>query len=271
MKEHADPPSIDLPKEAAKLTDEERHKFLGYLIPQLEPLRASCEHNWLIQAVLITVAVFNLIRPEQVAGIAETIKVPVASLNLVVPVVLTYLLIRFGYLLNAYMFIREGIADMLKGFTVRPPEFEEAEAERMLRANSLVELLYLNFDLKGWKDFKVWKVKVWEDLKVWKGLKVWKDLKKLLSKAALPLLGFMLTLVFALNHVLVLLYLGRLVGSRKRSLFIGLIIIGILSACYMQFNATTKRRGARVISKGAVWLTPPLFLLVHWKVYGSLW
>jgi hypothetical protein len=249
MTEQVDSPHTDLPKAPAELSDEARHRFLGYLIPQLQPLRQSCEHNWLIQAVLITVAAFNLYKPDLVSGIAEAVKVPVSSLNLVVPVVLTYLLIRFGYLLNAYMFIRQGITEMLMAFTLRPPEFEAAEAERMLRANSLVELLYLDFDLNRWK-----------------------DLKKLPSKAALPLLGFMLTLVFALNHVLVLLYLGRLVGhSRKWSVPIGLIIIVILGACYTQFNATTKRRGAKVISKGAVWLTPPLFLLVHKSVYGSFW
>src|SRR5688572_9678061 len=126
MKEQTDPPNTDVPKETTELTDEARHRFLGYLIPQLQPLRQSCEYNWLIQAVLITVAAFNLYKADVVSGIAEALKLPVASLNLVVPVVLTYLLIRFGYLLNAYMFIREGITDMLKSFTVRPPEFEEA-------------------------------------------------------------------------------------------------------------------------------------------------
>lgn len=246
----ADPQTTLPPKEtAAVLSDEARHRFLGYLIPQLQPLRQACEHNWLIQAVLITVAAINLYKPDLVSGIAEAVKVPVASLNLLVPVVLTYLLIRFGYLLNAYMFIRQGIAEMLQGFAVRPPEFEEAQAERMLRANSLVELMYLDVDLKGWR-----------------------DLKKLPYKAALPILGLMLTLLFALNHVLVLLYLGRLVGhSRKFSVPIGLVIMFILGACYMQFIATAKRKGARAIVKGVLCFTLPLFFLVHWSVYGSLW
>jgi hypothetical protein len=249
MNEQACPPTTVLTKETAGLSDEDRHRFLGYLVPQLEPLRQSCEHNWLIQAVLITVAAINLYKPDLVNGIAESVKVPVGSLNLVVPIVLTYLLIRFGYLLNAYMFIREGITEMLKAFTVRPPEFQEAQAERMLRANSLVELLYLNFDVKGPKDFK-----------------------KLPYKAALPILGFLLTLIFALNHVLTLLYLGRLVGhNRKLSVPIGLGIMLIIGACYMQFVGTATRKGARTITKGVMWLTLPLFLLVHWSVYGSLW
>ena len=257
MTKKANPPKTEPPKETTWLSDEERHRFLGYLIPQLEPLRHSCEYNWLIQAVLITVATFNLYKPDLVTGIADAVKVPVASLNLVVPVVLTYLFIRFGYLLNAYFFIRQGITEMLKAFTLRPPEFEKAEAERMLRANSLVELLYLDFDFTAVKNLKKLP---------------FEDLKRLPFKAALPILGSMLTLVFALNHVLVLLYLGRLVGhNRFWSMLIGIIIMGIVGACYLQFIATTKRKGAKVISKGAMLLTLPLFVFVHWTAYGSFW
>src|SRR3989442_16019086 len=88
-----------------ELSDEDRHRFPAYLMPQLEPLRQACEHNWLTQAGLIALAGFHLYNnstPISIFGLTF----PNEVLDIVFPLVLTYLVIRLGYLLNAYIFIR---------------------------------------------------------------------------------------------------------------------------------------------------------------------
>ena len=116
------PPSAAIPTttptetvtgEKEEMSDDSRHKFLAYLIGQLEPLRQSSEHNWLIQAILITLATFQLYNPDLVEGLAAVIKLPMKSLDLVIPLVLTYLHIRLGYLVNAYLLFETGLVKLL--------------------------------------------------------------------------------------------------------------------------------------------------------------
>lgn len=229
------------PVDKIEMSDEARHRFLAYLMPQLEPLRQACEHNWLIQAVLITLASFQLYNSRLVNGVASAARIPVESLDLIIPLVLTYLLIRFGYLLNAYLFIRDGISETLKAFSVRPAVFEPEPAERMLRSNSLVELFCLNFKRTSYSS----------------------------KSAALAVLPLLMAATFALNHALVFLYLGRLVGHRRNlSIPIGLAIVLLLGVCYMHFFEKANRRGARIIAIGSICLTPILFLIMHRTVYG---
>src|SRR2546423_3564967 len=131
-------------QEELKLSDEDRHRFLSYLMPQLEPLRQACEHNWLTQAGLIALAgihLYNKSTPVAIFGFTF----PNEVLDVVFPLVLTYLMIRLGYLLNAYTFIRTGINTTLSKFTNRPEEFQDDNAERMLRGNAMVELLSLDY------------------------------------------------------------------------------------------------------------------------------
>lgn len=223
------------------MSDDSRHRFLGYLIGQLEPLRQSSEHNWLIQAVLITLATFHLYNPELVEGVAAVIKLPMKSLDLVIPLVLTYLHIRLGYLVNAYLFIRDGISDIIKSFKFRPEVFDADAGERMLRSNALVELLALNFE----------------------------GVKKLSPRSiVLPILVFLVAAAFALNHALIFIYLGRLVGHhRNLSIPIGIFLVVLLGACYLHFFEKARRNAARFVAAGAIILTPVLFLALRWTLY----
>jgi len=223
------------------MSDDSRHRFLAYLIGQLEPLRQSSEHNWLIQAVLITLATFHLYNPELVEGVAAVIKLPLKSLDLVIPLVLTYLHIRLGYLVNAYLFIRDGITDIIKSFKFRPAVFEADAGERMLRSNALVELLALHFE----------------------------GVKKLSVRSiVLPILAFLVAATFALNHALIFIYLGRLVGHRRHlSIPIGLFLVLLLGACYMHFFEKAQRNVARFVAWGAIILTPILFVTLRWTLY----
>lgn len=244
MKEAGDSLRTLEPRETEEMSDEGRHRFPAYLMPQLEPLRQACEHNWVIQAVLITLATFNLYNSTLVSGVASAAKIPVESLDLVIPIVLTYLVLRLGYLLNAYLFIRDGITTTLSAFTNRPPEFQSAQAERMLRANSLVELFCLNYNKENFR---------WYSLPL----------------VVLPLL---LAAIFALSHALVLLYLGRLVGHRRGlSIPLGLAILFLVGISYVHFIGTTNRKGAKLISVTTMVLILPLFLLIHKTVYGAYW
>src|SRR5438270_1598537 len=105
MKEAEDILKAKEPRKTEDMTDEDRHRFLAYLMPQLEPLRQACEHNWLTQAGLIALAGFHLYNnstPISIFGLTF----PNEVLNVVFPLVLTYLVIRMGYLINAYIFIR---------------------------------------------------------------------------------------------------------------------------------------------------------------------
>lgn len=223
------------------MSDDSRHRFLAYLIGQLEPLRQSSEHNWLIQAVLITIATFHLYNPELVEGVAGVIKLPMKSLDLVIPLVLTYLHIRLGYLVNAYLFIRDGISDIINSFKFRPEVFEADAGERMLRSNALVELLALHFE----------------------------GVKKVSPRSmVLPLLVFLVAAAFALNHALIFIYLGRLVGHhRNLSIPIGIFLVVLLGACYLHFFENAQRNAARLVAAGAIILTPVLFLTLRWTLY----
>ena len=234
-------PSTTVPGDKEEMSDDSRHRFLAYLIGQLEPLRQSSEHNWLIQAVLITLATFQLYNPELVEGVAGAIKLPVKSLDLVIPVVLTYLHIRLGYLVNAYLFIRDGISDIIKSFQFRPQVFDADAGERMLRSNALVELLALHFE----------------------------GVRKLSSRSiVLPLLVFLVAAIFALNHALIFIYIGRLTGHhRYLSIPIGIFIVVLLGACYLHFFEKAQRNAARFVAAGAIILTPVLFLILRWTLY----
>jgi hypothetical protein len=235
------PPETVGPGDKEEMSDDSRHRFLAYLIGQLEPLRQSSEHNWLIQAVLITLATFHLYNPELVEGVAAAIKLPMKSLDLVIPLVLTYLHIRLGYLVNAYLFIRDGISDIIKSFKFRPEVFAADAGERMLRSNTLVELLALNYE----------------------------GVKKLNPRSiVLPILVFLVAAAFALNHALIFIYLGRLVGHhRNLSIPIGIFLVILLGACYLHFFEKAKRNAARFVAAGAIILTPVLFLALRWTLY----
>jgi len=234
-------PSATLPGDKEEMSDDSRHRFLAYLIGQLEPLRQSSEHNWLIQAVLITLATFHLYNPELVEGVAAVIKLPLKSLDLVIPLVLTYLHIRLGYQVNAYLFIRDGISDIIKSFKFRPEVFEADAGERVLRSNALVELLALNFE----------------------------GVRKLNPRSiVLPILVFLVAAAFALNHALIFIYLGRLVGHhRSLSMPIGIFLVVLLGACYLHFFEKARRDAARFVAFGAIILTPVLFLALRWTLY----
>lgn len=234
-------PSAIIPDDKEEMSDDSRHRFLAYLIGQLEPLRQSSEHNWLIQAVLIMLATFHLYNPELVEGVAAVIKLPLKSLDLVIPLVLTYLHIRLGYQVNAYLFIRDGISDLIRSFKFRPEVFEADAGERMLRSNALVELLALNFV----------------------------GVKKLNPRSVvLPILVFLVAAAFALNHALIFIYLGRLVGHhRNLSIPIGIFLVVLLGACYLHFFEKAQRNAARLVATGAVILTPVLFLTLRWTLY----
>jgi len=233
--------SATVPGDKEEMSDDSRHRFLTYLIGQLEPLRQSSEHNWLIQAVLITLATFHLYNPELVEGVAAVIKLPMKSLDVVIPLVLTYLYIRLGYLVNAYLFIRDGISDIIKAFKFRPEVFEADAGERMLRSNALVELLALNFE----------------------------GVKELSPRSiVLPILVFLVAATFALNHALIFIYLGRLVGHhRNLSIPIGIFLVVLLGACYLHFFEKAQRNAARFVAAGAIILTPVLFLALRWTLY----
>lgn len=224
-----------------EMSDDSRHKFLAYLIGQLEPLRQSSEHNWLIQAILITLATFQLYNPELVEGLAAVIKLPMKSLDLVIPLVLTYLHIRLGYLVNAYLFIRDGISEIIKSFKFRPEVFDADAGERMLRSNALVELLALNFE--GVRKFSP-------------------------RSIVLPILVLLVAAAFALNHALIFIYLGRLVGhNRNLSIPIGIFLFVLLGACYLHFFEKAQRNAARFVAGGAIILTPVLFFVLRWTLY----
>jgi hypothetical protein len=229
--------------EVSKLEDEELHRFLAYLMPQLEPLRQACEYNWLIQAVLVTLASFHLYNSKHADEISTVTKIPLASLDLLIPIVLSYLLIRLGYLANAYLFIRDGIISLLKQFSKRPPEFDGPHAEKMLRANSIVELFGLEFK----KENRNW------------------------SNLALGILPLVVGAVFALNHALVFLYLGRLAGHRRSvSIPIAAGLIILIGSCYRHFMTKAPRLGGKLLAWIAIGLAAPLFVLMHWTIYRSL-
>ena len=229
-------PTSTVPVDRSEMSDENRHRFLAYLMPQLEPLRQACEHNWLIQAVLITLAAFQLYNPTMATGVASALKIPVESFDAVIPLVLTYLFIRFGYLLNAYLFIRDGIGRTIEAFSVRPAVFEHEQAERMFSSNALVELFCLDYKRKRFK----------------------------FSSLILGILPFMVAAIFALNHRLVFLYLDRLVGHRPTLLiFIKLFIGVILGFCYLHFIATTNRAGARVVAALSIFFTLVFFIFIR--------
>ena len=178
--------------EEVMMSDEDRHRFLAYLMPQLEPLRQACERNWVTQVGLIALAGFHLhynSTPIAIFGLTFTNEV----LNVVFPLVLTYLVIRLGYLLNAYIFIRTGITSALSRFESRTAEFQNDNAERMLRANSLVELFCLDYR---------WSKGIWKTGAFW-------------FSVALLILPLILSAIFALNHILAALYLGRFAGYAR--------------------------------------------------------
>src|SRR5205823_3431210 len=83
-----------------KLSDEDRHRFLSYLMPQLEPLRQACDRNWLTQVVLVALGVFHFYNnPEPGGQVPITFvgitwgKIPNQALDYIFPLVLTYLII----------------------------------------------------------------------------------------------------------------------------------------------------------------------------------
>src|SRR3989442_2055784 len=242
-----------------ELSDEDRHRFLAYLMPQLEPLRQACEHNWLTQTGLIALAGFYLYNSTPGGGFTIVIfgmtlgTIPSRSLDFVFPMVLTYLVIRLGYLLNAYIFIRTGITNALKKFTNRPTEFKDEKAERMLRANSLVELFCL--------DYKWPKV----DSK-------WARAKAMLYSAALLILPLMLSAIFALNHILAMLYLGRIASyARGWAITLGIVLGLAMTSCYLHFIFTTEKRGAQFISVATIVFSGVGYMLIHKFAYGSYW
>ena len=223
------------------LSDRDRHRFLAYLIPQLEPLRQACEHNWLTQAGLIALAgfhLYNISKPIVVFGMTF----PNEALDVAFPLVLTYLVIRLGYLLNAYIFIRTGIINALSKFTCRPAEFQDDNAERMLRANSLVELFCL--DLK------------------------WERRRK--HNPALLILPLILSAIFALNHILAVLYLGRIAAYALGLAILLAAVLGFaMMWCYVHFYFNADKRSAKLISVATVVFSVAEYFPVHKLLYGS--
>lgn len=215
----------DRPGEA-KMDDEERHRFLAYLMPQLEPLRQACERNFVTQAGLIALACSHLYSNSTPTVFGLTF--PNEVLNIVFPLVLTYLVIRMGYLINAYIFIRTGITTALKVFDNRTQEFQDDNAERMLRANSLVELFCLEYKRKPFSA----------------------------RNAALVILPLILSAIFALNHILVLFYLRRIYGYQPSLAILLAIVLGLpMTACYVHYIFTPKQRGATLIAKATILLS----------------
>src|SRR5947207_262827 len=85
---------------AAYRRELELHSLIRYITPQLESLAKACERNWQIQTALMIIALINTNDPDLAKALAEATHVPVKALNVVVPVLLTYLFMRLGYLIN---------------------------------------------------------------------------------------------------------------------------------------------------------------------------
>lgn len=249
MKEAEDSIKKNEPRKKEELSDEDRHRFLAYLMPQLEPLRQACEHNWLTQTGLIALASFHLYNNSAPGGgftiviFGVTLGIiPFRALDVVFPLVLTYLMIRLGYLLNAYLFIRTAIINALTKFTNRPSEFKDKKAERMLRANSLVELFCLDYK---WENFR------------------W-------FSPALLILPLILSAIFALNHILVLFFLGRIYGYRRSiSIALAATLGAAMISCYVHLIFTTEKRGAKFISIATIVFTVAGYMIIHKFAYGS--
>lgn len=227
-------------------SDDDRHRFLGYLMPQLDPLRKAVERNWVSQTVLIALAGFHLYYNSAAVGGFKVVivgvtlgTIPFRALDVAFPLVLTYLVIRLGYLLNAYIFIRTGIMSALQAFTTRTQEFQDDNAQRMLRANSLVELFCLEYK--------------------------WKNVGA--DNAALVILPFILSAILALNHVFVLFYLRLIYGYRPIVAITLAIILGAaMISCYVHFLRTpTRQLGAKMISIATIVLSVvEYFILLRW-------
>lgn len=237
----------------ANMDDEERHKFLAYLMPQLEPLRQACERNFVLQAGLIALAASHLY--DILTGNSTPISLfgltfPNKMLNVVFPLILTYLVIRMGYLINAYIFIRTGITEALSKFDRRPAEFQHKNAQRMLRANSLVELFCLDYE---------WSEGVWKKKDFWASL-------------ALLILPLILSVIFALNHILAALYVEQIASyAPGRAKALAAVLGFAMVACYLHFILKAEKKGAHVISFGTI-----LFSVVGYFTYrkvtsGTFW
>ena len=235
--------------EEMKLSDEDRHRFLAYLMPQLEPLRQACDRNWLTQVVLVGLGAFHFYNNTEMGGQVPITffgitwgTIPNQALDYIFPLVLTYLIIRLGYLLNAYLFIRDAIITSLKSFVNIPPQFQYENTERMLRSNSFVDLFCL--------DYK------WTNLRPY--------------NAALLFLPLILSAIFALNHILALLYVGRIAGRQRHPAIAVTALLGIaVVSCYLHFIFTTNRNGARFISIATIVLSIAGYFLIHKMAYGS--
>lgn len=216
-------------------------RLMPALLLEMQQNRSLTRGTMLIQAVLITLATFQLYNPELVEGLAAVIRLPVKSLDLVIPLVLTYLHIRLAYLVNAYLFIQDGIRDTIKSFKFCPEGFDANAWEKIPRSNALVELLALNFEGVTLSPRSI----------------------------VLPILVFQVSAAIALNHALVFIYLGRLVGHhRNLSIPLGIFIVVLLGACYLHFFEKAQRNAARFVAAGAIILTPVLFLVLRWTLYG---
>ena len=234
----------------ANMDDEERHRFLAYLMPQLEPLRQACERNFVTQAGLIALACSHLYSNSTPTVFGLTL--PNQVLNIVFPLVLTYLVIRMGYLINAYIFIRTGITGALSGFARRPAQFQDENTERMLRANALVELFCLEYK-------SAWSKGVWRTGAFW-------------ASVALLFLPLILSAIFALNHILAALYVRRIaVDAPGPAKALGALLGLAMLSCYLHFMLKAQKAGAYVISIGTIVFSVVGYVLFQQITTGSFW
>lgn len=77
----------------------------------IDTLRAQStllERNWILQGILSIFAIIYLKHQDFSTAITGWLKIPEPLLPFAIPVVLTFLFVRFGYFLYAYLVLRRG-------------------------------------------------------------------------------------------------------------------------------------------------------------------
>jgi hypothetical protein len=210
-----------------------------FLLKQLDTVQSrfaiASDRNFITQIIAVALGITHIYKPLLSTAVVKAAKldVPIAVVSILVPVLLFYLFLRFGYLLWSFLETRKMIDALLARLhPTLPNVFPKMGYRRMFRAPTIFEvILPRDNGAIRWFDY-------------------------------LPLATFSLFVsgIISLNHALVFHYLTK-ADALGSTAFLALMSLtaAVIAACYVQFILRVDDSWLKLVSITSLLLVYPAF------------
>lgn len=194
------------------MPDESLRYILDRVQLRMEKVESRLDRNWVYQVVIITLGFAYVYHPplyEQLRGMTKVIgEFPTSVIPISMPIALTYLFLKFGYLLSQFLMLRETLDRILKSYPADLRFLSTAGFFSIFGTRSIFEVVHHYRSGKVAKEDKI------------------------------PFIVYFIfiSIVINMNHALIVLFIDVL-SKGQTSLLIPLIAFNIVvvGSCYYQF------------------------------------